>query len=86
MWISIKNDGPELVKTNFWDTESGNRNYAYAMNAGCPVVKCHCSDCKQSGYRNNTASLFALSRQAYQSRISPLKTPPSNSETTRWSI
>ena len=46
MCISIKNDGPELVETNFWDIEIGKRHCAYSMNAGClrvliPIEKEH---------------------------------------------
>lgn len=43
-WIITKNDGPELVFTNFWDAEIGAQNYAFSVNAGCLrllVPNCH---------------------------------------------
>jgi len=38
MYINIENDGPDIRVTNYWDTEIGNKHYAYAMNAGCMRV------------------------------------------------
>jgi hypothetical protein len=86
MWISIKNDGPELVETNFWDTEIGKRHYAYAMTPSVSSGSVIAPIANRAGAGRGTACLCALSRQAYQSRVSHLKTESSNSETTGWSI
>jgi len=43
-FITTKNDGPELVETNFWDAEIGARHFAFSVNAGCMrllVPNCH---------------------------------------------
>lgn len=43
-FIVIKNDGPEIVETNFWDAEIGAQHYAFTVNAGCMrllVPNCH---------------------------------------------
>ena len=43
-FITTKNDGPELVETNFWDAEVAARHYAFSVNAGCMrllVPNCH---------------------------------------------
>ncbi len=42
--IITKNNGPELVSSNFWDTEIGAQKYAFSVNAGCLrllVPNCH---------------------------------------------
>jgi hypothetical protein len=33
--IHYKNNGPELVSTNFWDTEIGQKYFVVSVNAGC---------------------------------------------------
>lgn len=35
MNIKIENNGPEIVATNYWDTEIGRNYYAVTANAGC---------------------------------------------------
>lgn len=43
-FITTKNDGPELVESNFWDAEIGAQNFAFSVNAGCMrllVPNCH---------------------------------------------
>ena len=32
--INIHNDGPELISTNYWETDEGLNNFAYGANAG----------------------------------------------------
>lgn len=42
--IITRNDGPELVSTNFWDPEIGAEKFAFSVNAGCLrllVPNCH---------------------------------------------
>lgn len=43
-FITIENNGSEIVSTNFWDFEIGARKCAFSVNAGCMrllVPTCH---------------------------------------------